>query len=134
MDHYQIGVCNPPPHFQKYYTLFTSFLILQAVHLTLSSMALEPGWDCPYDWLKVYDGPSNAHTALAGPLCGSNLVDIPVSSSNEILLEFTSDHSREYAGFQLRWNQLGMYNRFEERLFSDFHIFCHSFFPPNMLF
>lgn len=78
----------------------------KAINLKISNLSLEEGFNCAFDWLKVYDGPSDTNTLLAGPICGSNLVTVPPSSSYQVLVEFVSDLSREYGGFQLEWSQI----------------------------
>ena len=54
------------------------------------------------DSLTIYNGPSDASPVI-GEFCGEELPAKFISQSNEILLVFKSDGSRNYKGFQLEY-------------------------------
>ncbi|XP_072030376.1 tolloid-like protein 2 [Amphiura filiformis] len=58
---------------------------------------------CPFDYLSVYDGPEADESRLIDVFCGS-MDDVPEpvirSSGQHIYLEFKSDSSVNYRGFQ----------------------------------
>ena len=69
---------------------------------------LEPNSACRYDYLKIYDGPSSSSNRNA-LLCGdSSFGEGMTSSSNTLFLEFRSDSSSTYKGFQLYYTIIGM--------------------------
>ncbi|KAJ8044115.1 hypothetical protein HOLleu_11493 [Holothuria leucospilota] len=69
------------------------------IKLTFTSMDIEDDQECLYDKLLVYDG-SSSNDPLIATLCGNTIPPSMTSSSNEMLLEFTSDYSVTEPGFK----------------------------------
>ena len=70
-------------------------------------MHMEADSTCSYDYLKIYDGPSSSSNRV-GAMCGDYSFDGMISSSNTLFLEFRSDRSNTYKGFQLVYSNIGM--------------------------
>ncbi|XP_045623432.1 cubilin [Procambarus clarkii] len=74
------------------------------VTLTFSRLDVEPPGandtsPCPYDAVKVYDGPSEA-SALITTRCNSTELPGPISSSSNVMfIRFYSDSTNQYPGF-----------------------------------
>ena len=71
---------------------------MQFIKLTFEAFQLEYGSSCAYDQLTVFDGEEGNKTML-GRFCG---VDIPpplFSSSDQMVIKFTSDSSMAQRGF-----------------------------------
>ena len=67
---------------------------------------LEDNIVCRYDYLKIYDGPSTSSHRTAR-LCGSGSYEL-ISKTNSLYLEFKSDGSTGYSGFQLVFSLKGI--------------------------
>ena len=59
-----------------------------------------------WDSLTIYDGGSSTSPTM-GMYWGDSIPPSHVSSSNEILINFQSDWSETYTGFQMEYNPLG---------------------------
>ena len=71
------------------------------------SYNLDPSSTCRFDYLKIYDGPSSSSNRDA-LLCGDYSFDGMTSSSNTLFLEFRSDSSYKFLGFQFGYSIVGM--------------------------
>jgi len=68
----------------------------------------EDGLDCDFDYVIFYDGDSKKSEILAGPFCGPALTFIPeiYSTTEDLTMEFVSDHSLSEGGFQATYEQM----------------------------
>ena len=57
-----------------------------AVKLTFLEFFLEPDDNCHYDWMKIYDGDGSDSQVIGGKLCGTNVPEQIVSSTNELIV------------------------------------------------
>ena len=57
-----------------------------------------------YDSLTIYDGGSIISPILGNPHCGDSLPPGQISSSNNLLIHFYSDHHLIGPGFKLEYN------------------------------
>ena len=55
-----------------------------------------------YDVVSIYDGRSTLDP-LVGNYSGNNLPTIPISSSNNLLVQFHSDQDNQSTGFNVTW-------------------------------
>ena len=55
-----------------------------------------------YDWIKIYDGPTNSSFVLRDKWCGEVAPEMIRSSSNEMLIQFVSDASQVRRGYMAR--------------------------------
>ena len=71
---------------------------------------LEQNGYCKFDYLKIYDGPSSKEmlSNRDALLCGDYSFDGMTSSSNTLFLEFRSDSSYKFSGFQFGYSIVGM--------------------------
>ncbi|KAK2145078.1 hypothetical protein LSH36_704g02003 [Paralvinella palmiformis] len=76
------------------------------VGINFRDLAVEYARSCEYDALTLYDGSTTSETKLA-TRCGHDLPDDVTSSTNVVLLVFTSDISSEDRGFDLEWTAIG---------------------------
>ncbi|XP_004605400.2 cubilin [Sorex araneus] len=87
------------------------------IHLTFHMFALEAAslfQRCAYDFVKVFDGASEA-AAVAGTFCGSSVPAPFLSSGNFLTVQFVSDATLEREGFNATYTFLdrpcgGTYN------------------------
>ena len=63
-----------------------------------------------FDSLTIYDGGSSTSSRI-GKYCGDSISPSHVSSSNEVLIQFQSDHYTVGAGFQMEYNPTGKQNK-----------------------
>ena len=65
---------------------------------------LEHSYGCPYDYLKVFDGPSSSSPPLSpeGNLCGSTIPEPILSTGNILHILFHSDSSTAKTGFKIQ--------------------------------
>ncbi|BHF63167.1 Bone morphoproteintic protein 1 [Sparganum proliferum] len=75
------------------------------VVLKFSRFELEDQFDCPYDYLEIYDGPLDPSSMLR-KLCGTLLPEPVNSTSNVMTLKFVTDNAFHKKGFKVR-HQLG---------------------------
>ncbi|KAJ8022333.1 Tolloid-like protein 2 [Holothuria leucospilota] len=76
------------------------------IKLSFTSFMLEAEDVCSYDSLSVYDGNSRTDSLLA-KLCGINLPYPVYSTTNEMLVVFSSDESVESGGFEAYFTFIG---------------------------
>ncbi|CAH1785948.1 unnamed protein product, partial [Owenia fusiformis] len=81
----------------------------KTIQVSFSVFDLEPDQDCYFDFLQIYDGPSETSPYI-GRFCGDFLlVDSPVegrgfsSTTNQLFLRFESDEIATFDGFELSW-------------------------------
>ncbi|BHF63126.1 Bone morphoproteintic protein 1 [Sparganum proliferum] len=79
------------------------------VVLTFQRFELEDQFDCPYDYLEIYDGPLDPSSMLR-KLCGTLLPEPVNSTSNVMTLKFVTDNAFHKKGFIVR-HQLGVPHR-----------------------
>ncbi len=76
----------------------------QNVTLNFVSFDVEPGGGtCLFDYVNIYDGPSN-NSPLIGKYCNDNIPSTITSSIGFVTIEFFSDGSVSFAGFEIDWN------------------------------
>ena len=61
---------------------------------------------CGYDYLKIYDGP-HTNSYRKATLCDFGYYEL-ISTTNSLYLEFKSDTSTGYSGFQLVFSLKGI--------------------------
>ena len=74
------------------------------IRLLFLAFDLEHSYGCPYDYLRIFDGPSPSSPPLSqeGNLCGSTIPQ-PISSTGNILhILFHSDSSTAKTGFKIQ--------------------------------
>ena len=55
---------------------------------------------CKYDIVTIYDGDSAKKSNLRGKFCGTQVPShVLRSTSNKMLITFTTDHNNQYSGF-----------------------------------
>ncbi|XP_033326417.2 cubilin [Megalopta genalis] len=75
----------------------------ERVRITWTKFGLEYSNTCKFDYLEIYDGPSN-ESPLLGRYCGQTLPPSLKSTSNEVLLVFKSDFTVQSEGFTLSYS------------------------------
>ena len=73
-----------------------------AVKLTFLEFFLESDDNCHYDWMKIYDGGSSDSQVIGGKLCGTNVPEQIVSSTNELIVAFHSDDNDANGGYRIK--------------------------------
>ncbi|XP_061196173.1 dorsal-ventral patterning tolloid-like protein 1 [Saccostrea echinata] len=73
----------------------------KVIRLTSTYFNLEADDSCSYDYLNVYDG-SNTNAKLLGEFCGHRSINL-VSSGQNLYLEFITDDSDVFRGFELSY-------------------------------
>ena len=73
-----------------------------AVKLTFLEFFLESDDNCHYDWMKIYDGGSSDSQVIGGKLCGTNVPEEIVSSTNELIVAFHSDDNDANGGYRIK--------------------------------
>ncbi|XP_021351138.1 suppressor of tumorigenicity 14 protein homolog [Mizuhopecten yessoensis] len=73
----------------------------KVIRLTSADFHLEDDAQCSYDFLAIYDG-SSSGAKLIGKFCGSNSISV-VSSGTHLFLEFITDDSSHFSGFQINY-------------------------------
>ncbi|XP_075699578.1 embryonic protein UVS.2-like [Rhinoderma darwinii] len=76
------------------------------VALQFASFDLQLSSSCTFDYLKIYDGPSKSSPVLMERTCGTGLVPLMVSSSNQMLVEFVSDAAIAGTGFKATYTAI----------------------------
>ncbi|XP_078037937.1 cubilin [Augochlora pura] len=75
----------------------------ERVQITWSKFDLENSNNCRFDFIEIYDGPTN-ESPLMGRYCGTTLPPSLKSTSNELLLVFRSDFTVQGEGFTLSYS------------------------------
>ncbi|KAI0236697.1 Exoskeleton protein RP43, partial [Lamellibrachia satsuma] len=70
--------------------------------LEFISFSLEPHSSCRYDSVKVYNGGSDKAPSL-GTFCGFSKPATVYSTSSTVFVTFTSDGSKTYSGFRIKY-------------------------------
>ena len=55
-----------------------------------------------YDWMKIYDGGTLNSPIIGGKLCGTNVPERILSSTNEVIIQFHSDDNDVFGGYRLK--------------------------------
>ncbi|XP_075714976.1 bone morphogenetic protein 1 [Rhinoderma darwinii] len=72
------------------------------VELVFQSFELEEEQDCGYDYIEIYDGPSE-NSPRMGRYCGSGPPEEVYSSGDSLTIRFHSDDSINKKGFHIRY-------------------------------
>ncbi|XP_073493259.1 embryonic protein UVS.2-like [Phyllobates terribilis] len=70
------------------------------VKLNFVAFDIQSSPDCSSDYIKIYDGPTKNYPILIDRTCGSGLVPPVIASTNQLLVEFSSDSSITGTGFK----------------------------------
>ena len=62
---------------------------------------VEESKDCDYDVVEIHDG---IKAEVISTLCGDSLPDDIISSGNTVFVYFTSDETRNHAGFRIQYS------------------------------
>ncbi|XP_053714419.1 cubilin isoform X1 [Synchiropus splendidus] len=81
--------------------------INQVINLTFNSFNLENSGSCRYDYVKIYDGDSTSFP-LVGKFCGNTIPAFILSGGNFLTIQFITDSSVEYAGFNATYRSMPM--------------------------
>uniref|UniRef100_A0A672HTS6 Cubilin (intrinsic factor-cobalamin receptor) n=1 Tax=Salarias fasciatus TaxID=181472 RepID=A0A672HTS6_SALFA len=76
------------------------------ISYTFTAFQVEGLMACSVDYLKLYDGPSEA-APLIGTFCGASPPPAGSSSGSTLTAVFRSDHTVSHGGFQMIWSQNG---------------------------
>ena len=71
------------------------------IELKFNDFNLEFHSTCDYDYLQVYDGRSSSSRTINGKLCGSSKPSKILSSGNALFLNWKSDSSQFFKGFEI---------------------------------
>lgn len=75
------------------------------IRINFKSFNLERSFGCRYDYLKIYDGPSE-DSRLVGRFCGTRYPKTYTSSRNEVYIKFKSDQSMSAEGFRITYDSV----------------------------
>ncbi|XP_073493307.1 embryonic protein UVS.2-like [Phyllobates terribilis] len=70
------------------------------VSLNFVAFDIQSSPNCVSDYIRIYDGPTKRHPVLIDRTCGSGVVPPIISSTNQLLVEFSSDSSITGTGFK----------------------------------
>ncbi|XP_077991627.1 chymotrypsinogen B-like [Glandiceps talaboti] len=115
-DHFQLGFdgaftsmnFNPEgdvrydPNAFCHWTLETSEVFGQAIELSFHYFRVENSINCVYDSVTAFDGARNSDPILR-LMCGHSTPNPTVSSRTIMLVEFVTDFSVQYYGFNATW-------------------------------
>ena len=73
-----------------------------AVKLTFLDFFVESEDNCHYDWMKIYDGGDVDSYVIGGKLCGTNVPEQIVSSTNELIVSFHTDDNDVHGGYRIK--------------------------------
>ncbi|XP_056401906.1 embryonic protein UVS.2-like [Hyla sarda] len=76
------------------------------VALQFAAFDVQYSSTCAYDYLRIYDGPSRSSPVLLDRTCGTGLVPLMVSSTNQMLVEFVSDKATAGIGFKATYTAI----------------------------
>ncbi|XP_053576764.1 embryonic protein UVS.2-like [Bombina bombina] len=76
------------------------------VSLQFNAFDIQYSSGCVSDYLKIYDGPSKMSPVLVDRTCGTGLVPLMISSSNQMLIEFVSDGQGTATGFKASYTSV----------------------------
>lgn len=81
---------------------FLQVPIHNQIQLSFSNFSIEDSTDCKFDRLLIRNGATRT-APLLGTFCGEQLLPVLKSFGNQLYLQFTSDGSRNDAGFEIEW-------------------------------
>ncbi|XP_077113604.1 embryonic protein UVS.2-like isoform X1 [Ranitomeya variabilis] len=70
------------------------------VSLTFVAFDVQSTPNCASDYIMIYDGPTKRYPAIINRTCGSGAVPPVIASTNQLLVEFSSDSSVAGTGFK----------------------------------
>lgn len=73
------------------------------ITLKFAKFNVEKSDNCDRDYVNIYNVETNGVRRLANKLCGSDLVKDFESESNKVDVEFKSDGTSSYPGFDIRY-------------------------------
>ncbi|KAG8560274.1 hypothetical protein GDO81_014875 [Engystomops pustulosus] len=76
------------------------------VSLTFSAFDIQSSPNCVSDYIKIYDGPTKRSPVLLDETCGTGLIPPIVGTTNQLLVEFSSDSSVAGVGFKASYNSV----------------------------
>lgn len=62
--------------------------------------------NCMSDYIRIYDGPTKQYPLVLDRTCGTGLIPPIIASTNQLLLEFTSDSSGAGTGFKALYSSV----------------------------
>lgn len=75
----------------------------QQIQLNVLKFLMEKHSSCRFDGLEIRNGGTSS-SPLIGKFCGTDDFNGTISFSNKLYLKFYSDASRNYEGFEIRWD------------------------------
>ncbi|XP_071972590.1 embryonic protein UVS.2-like [Engystomops pustulosus] len=76
------------------------------VSLTFAAFDIQSSPDCTSDYIKIYDGPTKRSPILLDKTCGTGLIPPIIASTNQLLVEFSSDSSVAGVGFTASYSSV----------------------------
>ena len=73
------------------------------IRVVFNHFAVEKMGSTCYDYVRLYDGPLSASSPLSGKLCGLSAPS-QTSTANQLVVQFITDHSIQWNGFNLTWS------------------------------
>ncbi|XP_075137800.1 embryonic protein UVS.2-like [Leptodactylus fuscus] len=70
------------------------------VSLNFTAFDVQSSPNCASDYIRIYDGPTKNHPLILDRTCGSGLIPPIISSTSQLLVEFSSDDSVAGVGFK----------------------------------
>lgn len=77
----------------------------QSVRLVFEDFDLEKHKDCIYDHVTVYDG-NTTGSPIIGKYCGTTKPPEQISTREQLLVVFISDHTTENSGFNISYEAI----------------------------
>ncbi|XP_070536661.1 cubilin-like [Ptychodera flava] len=104
------GIIQTPPHRDVYLgssncTWFVTVSDDKIVELKWQMIGIEAHAECRFDYVQVFDGPLTTSPSLTGPLCGDQLPETVISTTNQITVMFISDFSVGGPGFKAAYRE-----------------------------
>ncbi|XP_071972597.1 embryonic protein UVS.2-like [Engystomops pustulosus] len=76
------------------------------VSLNFDAFDLQSSPNCKSDYVKIYDGPSKRSPVLLDKTCGTGQIPPIVGTTNQLLVEFSSDSSVAGVGFKASYSSV----------------------------
>ncbi|CAJ0968029.1 unnamed protein product [Ranitomeya imitator] len=70
------------------------------VSLTFVAFDVQSTPNCASDYIMIYDGPTKSYPAIINRTCGSGVIPPIIASTNQLLIEFSTDSSVTGTGFK----------------------------------
>ncbi|XP_075137801.1 embryonic protein UVS.2-like [Leptodactylus fuscus] len=70
------------------------------ISLNFTAFDIQSSPDCASDYIRIYDGPTKNYPLILDRTCGSGLIPPIISSTSQLLVEFSSDDSVAGVGFK----------------------------------